>query len=49
MSTAIPLDSFEAHYRTVANFLRSVFSGQESGILALFSKPSMVSYFAHLD
>jgi len=32
-----------------ATFLRSVFAGQERGIVSLFAKPSKVSYFSHLD
>ena len=36
-------------FRTASSFLRSVFIGQERGVLAIFCKPSNVSHFAHLD
>lgn len=49
MSAAIPIDAAQPHSRMAAHFLRSVFSGLETGIVALFSKPGMVSFFAHLD
>jgi len=50
MSAAISIDT-AAHpeFRAAAGFLRSVFNGQERGILALFCKPGNVSHFAHLD
>lgn len=49
MSAAIPIDGIQRDKLAAAGFLRSVFSGLEAGIVALFSKPSMVSSFAHLD
>jgi hypothetical protein len=49
MSAAIPIDTVETHYPAASSFLRSVFRGQESGIVALFTKPKMMSFFAHLD
>src|ERR1035438_466350 len=47
---AISID-IAAHpdFRTASGFLRSVFNGQEQGVLAIFCKPSNVSHFAHLD
>jgi hypothetical protein len=36
-------------FRAASGFLRSLFNGQERGVLALFCKPSNVSHFAHLD
>lgn len=39
MSAAIPIDTTETHYHAASSFLRSVFKGQETGIVALFTKP----------
>jgi hypothetical protein len=50
MSAAISIDTAShPELRAAAGFLRSVFNGQERGILPLFCKPSNVSYFSHLD
>ena len=49
MSAAISIDTTSPDFRAASGFLRSVFNGQERGILALFCKPGNVSHFAHLD
>lgn len=49
MSAAISIDAASPDFRVASGFLRSVFNGQERGILALFCKPGNVSHFAHLD
>ena len=49
MSAAISIDVASPDFRAASAFLRSVFNGQEHGILALFCKPGNVSHFAHLD
>jgi len=50
MNAVVPINAPETQdaYRA-ATFMESVFAGQESGIVALFAKPTMVSYFQHLD
>jgi hypothetical protein len=50
MNAVVPINAPETQdaYRA-ATFLESIFTGQESGIVALFAKPTMVSYFHHLD
>ncbi|MGB7759078.1 MAG: hypothetical protein WBL61_04560, partial [Bryobacteraceae bacterium] len=46
---AISIDiAAQPDFRTASGFLRSVFDGQERGVLAIFCKPSNVSHFAHL-
>ena len=50
MNAVVPINAAEdqdAH--SAATFLNSVFAGLESGIVALFAKPTMVSSFMHLD
>ena len=50
MNAVVPINGTESQdTHSAATFLNSVFAGQESGIVALFSKPTMVSYFMHLD
>jgi hypothetical protein len=49
MSAAIPIETDQTHQGMAAHFLRSVFAGQEAGVVALFCKPSKLSLFAHLD
>ena len=50
VESAIPIDAADApDSRTASDFLRSIFVGQERGILAIFCKPNNVSYFSHLD
>src|ERR1035438_8442346 len=47
---AIPIDAAnQQEYRTASGFLRSVFAGQEKGVLAMFCKPGNMSYFSHMD
>jgi hypothetical protein len=47
---AIPIDAADAADSCAASdFLRSIFVGQERGVLAIFCKPNNVSYFSHLD
>jgi len=46
----IPIDvTGTADFHAASSFLRSVFKGQEHGVLAIFCKPSNVSHFAYLD
>ena len=50
MESAIPIDTTGmADFHAASGFLRSVFNGQEHGVLAIFCKPSNVSHFASLD
>ncbi len=50
VKSAIPIDAAgQPDFRTASDFLRSIFNGQERGVLAIFCKPDNVSYFSHLD
>lgn len=50
VKSAIPIDAAgQQDFRAASDFLRSIFVGQESGVLAIFCKPNNVSYFSHFD
>ena len=49
MSASDPGGAGQDHARMAARFLRSVFSGQEAGFVALFNKPSKHSTFVPLN
>jgi hypothetical protein len=50
MSAALSIDAVaNPDFRAAAGFLRSLFQGQEQGIVAMFTKPGNVSHFTHLD
>src|SRR5271166_2985252 len=49
MSASDPGGARQDHARMAARFLRSVFSGQEAGFVALFNKPSKHSTFVSLN
>ncbi len=49
MSASDPGGTGQEDARTAARFLRSVFSGQEAGFVALFNKPSKHSTFVPLN
>lgn len=50
VKSAIPINAAgQPDFRTASDFLRSIFNGQERGVLAIFCKPDNVSYFSHLD
>ena len=50
MNGATPIEAAVLpDFRAASGFPRSVFNGQEHGILALFCKPGKVAHFTHLD
>ena len=49
MSAFDPVGAAQDHTRIAARFLRSVFSGQEAGFVALFNNPSKHSTFVSLN
>src|ERR1700722_11181067 len=49
MNAPDPAGTLQDHARMAAVFLRSVFSGQKIGFVALFNKPSNYSAFVPLD